>query len=65
MFWQMVLLYKDPKGETITETTLTHSMNVTTKENVLQLNNLSLRSKPAKESKDVDNSQVEKASPSN
>ena len=49
----MVLLYKDPKGETITETTLTQSMNVTTKENVLQLNNLSLRSKPGSENKDA------------
>ena len=53
MLLQMVLLYKDPKGETITETTLTQSMNVMTKENVLQLNNLSLRSKPGSENKDV------------
>ena len=53
MLLQMVLLYKDPKGETITEPTLTQSMNVTTKENVLQLNNLSLRSKPGSENKDA------------
>ena len=52
----MVLLYKDPKGEWITETTITPSMNVSTKENVLQLNNLSLRSKPGNDNK---NSQVE------
>ena len=40
----MVLLYKDPNGETITDVTLTTSMNVT-KENVLKLGNNSLRLK--------------------
>lgn len=35
----MVLLYKDPKGETMTSTTRTHtSVNMQTKENVIQLN---------------------------
>ena len=59
---QMVLLYKDPKGETITETTLTRSVNVSTKENVLQLNCSSSRSKAANENNE--DSQVEKTSPS-
>ena len=59
---QMVLLYKDPKGETITETTLTCSVNVSTKENVLQLNCSSSRSKAANENNE--DSQVEKTSPS-
>ena len=58
---QMVLLYKDPKGETITETTITASMNVSTKENVLQLNSHSLRSKAGNENKR--DSQAEKTSP--
>ena len=56
MMLQMVLLYKDPKGESITETTITRSMNVSTKENVLQLNSLSLRSKPGNDNK---HSQIE------
>ena len=56
MMLQMVLLYKDPKGESITETTITRSMNVSTKENVLQLNSLSLRSKPGNDTK---HSQIE------
>ena len=43
--FQMVLLYKDPNGETITDLTLTQSINVSTKENVLQLGNNSLRLK--------------------
>jgi regulator of replication initiation timing len=45
---QMVLLYKDPKGDSITETTMTPTM---TKENVLQLNNHSLRSKLGNDNK--------------
>ncbi len=55
MLLQMVLLYKDPKGESITEPTMTPSMNVSTKENVLQLNcnNLSLRSRPGNDNKDT------------
>ena len=58
----MMLLYKDPKGESITETTHTPSLNVSTKENVLQLNSSSLRSKAANGNKE--DSQVEKTSPS-
>ena len=58
----MVWLYKDPKGEniTVTETTITPSMNMT-KENVLQLNSISLRMKAENVNED---SQVEMTSPS-
>ena len=41
----MVLLYKDPKGEFITDNTLTHSIHqVSMRENVLKLNNCPSRS---------------------
>ena len=38
----MVLLYKDPNGEAVTENTLTHPMSIrsmSVKDNVLQLSN--------------------------
>ena len=53
----MVLLYKDPKGETITDVTMTTSMNVT-KENVLQVGKNSLRGKSSSKSNGNEDTQV-------
>ena len=51
----MVLLYKDPKGEAMTENTFTHrsGMSMSVKDNVLQLSNYPTRSKTGNQDQDT------------
>ena len=62
----MVLLYKDPKGEFITDNTLTHSVhNISVKESVLKLNNYPSRPKIGSEGQEsLESAQVAETSPS-